>query len=283
MTGYGRARRQSPRLAATVELRSVNGRHLQTRVRVPQEHLRLELPVETAVRQVIARGSVDVFVRVDLAAGQRRPVIDRRAVAVYRRALQDLGDGASGAELLRLPGVVTLTDPELPERAAERTVLGALKDALADLERSRAAEGRRLASVLRRELGALRKQVAAARALVPAIQARSRESLQRRVAELLGGQALPPTDPSLLRELALLADRGDVSEELDRLVSHLVALEALCASSEPAGRPLDFLLQEVGREVNTLASKLPDARLTALTVAMKTCVERLREQAANIE
>jgi uncharacterized protein (TIGR00255 family) len=148
-------------------------------------------------------------------------------------------------------------------------------------------EGGRLASALRRELAALRRRAAAARRLAPAAVQAHHEALRERLGKLLarhGGEAAPRADdPALLREVALLADRHDVTEELDRLDSHLAALAEALDAAALVGRQLDFLLQEVGREVNTVGSKASDARITARIVQAKTAVERIREQAANVE
>ena len=283
MTGYGRAERRTASLAVTVEVRSVNARHLAPRVRLPGEWLRLEPKVEAEVRRRLRRGAVDVFVRIDLLAGARIPRIDRAALEVYRRALAELGDGAGGAELLRLPGVVTLAEPEISERALERAVLAALKDALEAVDASRGAEGARLRRVLDRELNELGRHLAALRRAAPKLAKNAQATIRERLNDLLDGRRLAADDPILLREVALLADRVDVSEELDRLGSHREALARGLDSEEPVGRELDFLLQEVGREVNTVGSKCSDVSLTARVVAMKSCVERLREQAANLE
>jgi uncharacterized protein (TIGR00255 family) len=283
MTGYGRAERLASRVGATVEVRSVNARHLQLRVRAPGEWLRLEPRIESTVRNTLRRGAVDVFVRIELESGHRRPNIDGEALAVYRRALDELGESAGGAELLRLPGVVTLSEPKVSDRAVDRVVIGALKEALEGVDETRLAEGARLRKVLERELAALRRQLTAVRKRAPRVAREVRAGMQRRLTQLLDDRPAPVDDHALVRELAQLADRVEVSEELDRLSSHYDALGDLLDSDGPAGRQIDFLLQEVGREVNTLGSKVADVEVTTRVVTMKAGVERLREQAANLE
>ncbi|RKY18565.1 MAG: YicC family protein [Planctomycetota bacterium] len=283
MTGYGRAERRASRVGASVEVRSVNGKHLQLRVRAASEWLRLEPRIESTVRAMVRRGAVDVFVRLDVASGGRMPRVDTEVLAVYRRALKDMGDEGGGAELLRLPGVVTLSEPELNERAVERAVIGALKDALDGLDSSRLAEGARLRKVLERELKGLRRELVGVQRRAPKLAREAKSAMQRRLAELLDDRQLPLNDPTLLREVAQLADRVEVHEELDRLACHLDALTELLDAEGPVGRKLDFLLQEVGREINTLGSKVADVEVTTRVVSMKACVERLREQAANLE
>jgi len=287
MTGYGRARRGRGRLLAEAESRSVNGRYLQVRCRLPNDLLRLESRLEALVRQHVSRGTVDVAVRVSTARRTAQPRVNRKALAVYREALESLG-GGERALLLSLPGVVSFGDDSPGESAVDALVLGAAGEALVRMEQARAAEGGRLSSALRRELAALRRHVAAVRRLSPAAVKAHHEAMQERLARLLGGRrtgdgAPRADDAALLREVALLADRHDVTEEIDRLDSHLAALGEALAAKEPVGRQLDFLLQEVGREVNTIGSKASDARIGARIVRAKSVVEKLREQAANIE
>ena len=286
MTGYGRARRTRGRLLAEAEARSVNGRYLAVRCRLPGDLLRLESRLEALVRERLSRGSVDVSVRLTAERRAGRPRVNRQALAVYREALEALG-GGERALLLSLPGVVSFGE-ELPaEAAVDALVLGAAGEALQRMERARSAEGGRLAAALRRELAALRRHVDAVRRLAPAAVKSHHEAMRERLGRLLErrtANAVPGAeDPALLREVALLADKHDVTEELDRLQSHLQALSEALASGEPVGRHLDFLLQEVGREVNTVGSKASDARIAARIVKAKSAVEKLREQAANIE
>ncbi len=287
MTGYGRARRARGRLAAEAEARSVNGRYLQVRCRLPSDLLRLEPRVEGLVKQRQSRGTVDVAVRLSAARRGARPRVNRAVLAVYRDELRALG-GGDPALLLALPGVVSFGEEAPRESALDALVLGAAGDALARLDKARSGEGGRLRVALRRELAALRRHVAAVRRLAPAAVQAHHAALQARLGKLLehrgAGEGAPRADdPALLREVALLADRHDVTEELDRLASHLAGLAEALAGAGAVGRQLDFLLQEVGREVNTIGSKASDTRIAARIVAAKSVVERLREQAANIE
>lgn len=282
MTGYGRASCRSGALLAEAEARSVNGRYLQLRFRLPNELTRLEPKLEALVKQSLARGTVDVSVRVGAERKRGLPRIDSRVLARYRQELSHLG-GGEPALLLSLPGVVSWGEEQPNEGALDKLALVAATKAIAALTAARKAEGGRLTVALRRELVSLKKLLAAVRRLVPIAVAQQQANLRRRLAALLENTALAAGDPGLQRELALLADRSDISEELDRLDSHLTALGAALGKSQPTGRELDFLLQEVGREVNTLGSKSSDARIIELVISAKAAVERLREQAANIE
>jgi len=281
MTGYGRARASHGALTAEVEVRSVNGRHLGVRARLPGEWVRVEAKVEAAVRKRVDRGTVDVFVRLEHEGARPRPRVDRELLAVYAEALDELG-GGDRAHLLRLPGVIQLEEPAPSARSGERAILAALGEALDALLTASEAEGRRLARVLERELRTLERHLRAAVRLGPSSVARQHAGLRKRAADLLGGERLDADDPALCRELALLAQKADVTEELDRLSSHLDALRETAGGEGGVGRALEFLLQELGREANTVGSKANDVRLTERVVAMKGCVERLREQAANV-
>jgi uncharacterized protein (TIGR00255 family) len=282
MTGYGRASTRSGALLAEAEARSVNGRYLAVRCRLSGDLARLEPRLEALVRKRVRRGNVDLTVRWRADRSAQPPRIDRKVLAVYRQAFAGLG-GGDPAVLLTLPGVVRTETPEPSETAVERVALGAAKAAIEQMGLARAGEGRRLRRALQRELTVLRRVTAAVRRLVPGAVRASQAQLRKRVGALLDGRPLSADDPALLREVAVLADRGDVTEELDRLHSHLTALAAALDAREPVGRRLDFLLQEVVREINTIGSKCSDARITAQVVTAKTAAERLREQAANIE
>ena len=282
MTGYGRAQRRSGALTAQAEARSVNGRWLQVRCRLPGELARLEPRLEALVKSSLARGTVDLHLRLETDRKRSLPRIDSRVLGHYRRALSQLG-GGEPALLLSLPGVVTWGEDGPRETDVDKVAIGAATAAVARLTAARRAEGRRLTAALRRELSLLARLLAAVRRRVPQAVAQQHQNLRRRLAALLEGRPLLPDDPGLQRELALLADRSDISEELDRLDSHLAALSAALGNRRPAGRELDFLLQEVGREVNTLGSKCSDARIVGLVIQAKAAVERLREQAANLE
>jgi uncharacterized protein (TIGR00255 family) len=165
----------------------------------------------------------------------------------------------------------------------ERLVLGAVKAAVADLIEAREAEGERLEKAMQRELKQIAKHRDAIARRVPGLVRSHQQQLTQRLRVLLGGERLASDDPTLKREVAVLADRGDVTEELDRLASHLVAFGKAMAGTGTVGRRLDFLLQEIVREVNTIGGKSSDLKVTGHVIEMKSAAEKLREQAANIE
>ena len=282
MTGYGRSEHEARDVGVEAEIRSVNGRHLSVRSRLPSDWMRFEPHVERLVRSVVARGAVDVVVRIRFASSQRTPEIDEAVLAVYQGALERMG-GGEASHLLSLPGVVTLVEPRFSQRTLERVFNLAVKDALAALAESRKAEGGRLAGVLERELKALGRHLAVVKRRLPHALARQQKALRRRLKALLAGVSLDDRDPALMRELAVLVERSDVAEEIDRLHSHVEAFEQALERGGPVGRELDFLLQEMGREVNTLGAKSLDAAISDRVIRLKGCIERLREQVANIE
>ncbi|MBL8860829.1 MAG: YicC family protein [Planctomycetes bacterium] len=290
MTGFGAAAAKGSGAEARVEIRSVNHRHLQVKSRLPQSLTHLEPQIEAAVRAKLSRGSVTVGVDLERerGAGAR---IDERALRAWcveiQRATRAAGlEAEFGLEtVLGLPGVLVAGDGDARARADERLVLAALGAALESLDTMRAREGRALAADLKKHGQAIRGVAKRLEKRLPKLVQEQHAALRRRLADLLEGApgARLPKEADLARELALLADKTDVAEELTRLASHLAQLDALVASGTPAGRPLDFLVQELFREANTIGSKCNDAQAAHLVVELKTLVERLREQVQNVE
>ena len=291
MTGFGAAAATLEGVAARVEVRSVNHRHLQVKTRLPQNLSHLEPQIEAAVRAKLSRGSVTVSVDVERpkSAGAR---IDAKAMRAWceeiARATKQAGLEAdfSLETLLGLPGVIASDEDGAAVGMEAKLVLGALEGALRGLDTMRQREGKALASDLRKNAKSAALLAKKLEKRMPLVVKEQHAALKKRLAELLDGTARGgrmPSDQDLSREVALLADRMDVSEELTRLTSHLAQLETLIAGSEPAGRPLDFLVQELFREANTIGAKCNDATAAHIVVELKTLVERLREQVQNVE
>lgn len=288
MTGFGAASGQVGSFHARVEARSVNHRHLQTKLRLPQELSALEPEVEALVRKTLERGTVTLSIAVERAVQGGTGLLDAALARQYLAQVRELGaelglaPDVSLSQLIALPGVVAPTSAgELPEKLRGE-LLALVKRALDALVEMRSVEGRALAEDLRGNLAALAVLVARIEKRMPKVVRQQQKNLRRRVEELLGPAAAPsPTD--LARELALLADRSDVAEELARLKSHVAQFESEMRRSESVGRRLDFLVQELLREVNTVASKCNDADVAHWSVDMKARIERLREQVQNIE
>jgi uncharacterized protein (TIGR00255 family) len=287
MTGFGDATSFEADVQVRAEARSVNHRYLQLKVKLPPDLAALETDLEAAVRKALERGSVTLSVSVQ-AGGSPAVRIDRELAQLYLTELETLGkqlglEGRPRLEtLLALPGVVgTEADSGLREREA-RLVRAAVHDALIDLVAMREREGASLEEDLRTNAAAVAKHAAQIEKRMPKVVREHHKKLQQRMKELLGGQS--KSAPSELpRELALLADRMDVSEELARLSSHLGQWVALLDKGGAIGRQLDFLVQEMLREANTIGSKCNDAEVAHSVVEVKTRIERLREQVQNVE
>lgn len=289
MTGYGRGSSENRYAVATVELRSVNGKGLSIKLRLPHDRLELESKIEAQVRHGLERGSVQGQVRVrllEIPVAELDLKVLRRYLAAWRKAEKALGMAVtdpSMAELLALPGAqhgaeesVTVT------RGVAKAVVEATKTALEALKESRAQEGARLAKEMLRlgkRLSSLLKKV---EKLIPAAKRNAAEKLQERVAQAL--EAIDRQEPvDLARELVVLAERADIQEEVARLEIHLERYASKIQDGGGVGRELEFLVQECHREVTTMGNKSSDQGMSELVVAMKTVVQQMKEQLANVE
>jgi len=288
MTGFGAAVAEKGGLSLRAEVRAVNHRYLQLKLRLPGELANLEPEVERRVRKRVERGALTLSVSASGTATLRAPQVDAAAARAYKLKLERLAREL-GLEadvdlglLAGLPGVIAA---EVDERGLEREarlLTKAVDGALDALDEMREREGAAMARDLERSAKAIARLVGRIGKRMPLVVRGHHEQLKRRVTELLEGRA-GPSDADLARELALIADRMDVSEELTRLASHLDQLEVLRQRPGAVGRQLDFLVQEFLREANTIGSKCNDAQAAHLVVELKTWIERLREQVQNVE
>lgn len=288
MTGFGRADGSVKGVRWYWEAKSVNGRGLDIRVRLPQGHDQLEPKVREAVAKRFVRGSLTLSLNAqrDVAAVDIK--VNEAALAQIISAVEQVrrltGAAAPSAEgLLALRGVLDVSEADgaLDEEVAA-AMLASLEDALQTLAEARAAEGRRLTGVLEALVGEIEKltrQVQVSPSRQPeAIRVRLREQIARLT------DAAPALDPARLhQEAILIATRSDVEEEVQRLTAHVASARALLVDGQPAGRKLDFLAQEFNREANTLTSKAIDMEITRAGLALKTVIDQLREQVQNIE
>ncbi|HET8542634.1 MAG TPA: YicC/YloC family endoribonuclease [Anaeromyxobacter sp.] len=287
MTGFGSGRGGAAGEELDVEIRSVNHKYCEVKVRLPRELSALEADATKAVRERLARGGVDVAVRRSGAAGAVAPRVDVPLAEAYARAFADvkarlgLDGGVTVADVVGAEGVVRLEERALDLEAAREALRTALAGALDALLAMRTREGEALARDLAARLDAVEGLVARAAALVPQTVEHHRARLAERVQELTRGIGVDPA--RLAQEVALFADRTDVTEEVTRLRSHLAQARALLAGAEPAGRKLDFLVQEMHREVNTIGSKSQSAEIAGIVVSAKAEIERMREQVQNVE
>jgi uncharacterized protein (TIGR00255 family) len=296
MTGYAQSRGESGGWALRVTVKSVNHRFLDIRFRLPEGFDVYELRLRQIIREKIHRGHLDVNVNVQ--PGAAAPVqVNRELLQTYRYAAEDLKTQmGSSAELdvvslLRLPGVIGGLGPALPETEEDQESLGtaleaALREALAKLDEMRHAEGRHLAEELRMRVARIGDQADQVRNLAITLTPAFARRLQNRLKELLNGSGIEPA--RLAQEAALLAERSDISEELDRLRSHLQQFAKLLDGAGELGKKLDFLLQDMHREANTMLSKTPGVEtealaITGLSLEIRAEIEKLREQVQNIE
>ncbi len=291
MTGFGAGVLERDGLAVRAEVRSVNHRFLQVKIKLPPELIEHEALFEQELRRRLERGALTASVSIESGAGAGSVGVDLVLARQYQSLVVELGAalGLKGDLSLEryaaLPGVL---GPQAAHLGAENVLpiaFAALGRAIDSLLEMRAREGTALAVELGRHVDVLAERAAEIEGRMPLVVQRLHEALKKRVALLLTGSGSKPVaEPDLARELALLADRADVSEELARLGSHMAQVRLLLAGgAEGVGRRLDFLVQELLREVNTIGSKCNDADVALWVVDAKATVERLREQVQNVE
>ncbi len=289
MTGFGAAQANVPGGRVNVEVRSVNSRFLELRIGLPREHQALEADLRKLAQSGIQRGRVEVSVRREGRAGRKTKVeadlaLAREVAAAWRRVGKDLKlpGGLDLAFLRSAAGDIVRTVEQAPEPAKDVAAIRmALKKALEAHDRERVREGAHLEKDMRKRLKALLRMRGKAAKLAAGLRGVLTEKLHGRIADLMGDQA--PEPARIVQEVALAVDRGDVSEELARLESHLAALSDLLAAKDPVGKRIEFLLQEILREVNTIGSKANHLPLTETVLEAKGEIEKLREQVANVE
>ncbi len=288
MTGFGSGTAAAGAESLTVEVRAVNHKFCEVKVRLPRELSALEASLIKQVKDTLARGAVDVVVRraARTAAGVV-PQVDVGLAREYLRAWKDLAselglpDTVSVRDIATSLNVIRLEEPQLPLDDAQGAVTQALTAALAQLRVMREKEGVALASDLGARLAQVATWVKEVQALAPKAIETYRARLAERIAELSQGLAVDPQ--RLAQEVAFFAERTDVAEEMTRLDSHLVQFHELLRSKEPSGRKMDFLVQEMHREVNTTGSKSQHADISARVMQLKAELERIREQVQNVE
>lgn len=283
MTAFARHDQTSAWGAIAWELRSVNHRYLEASIRLPEMLRSLETPARERIAASLSRGKVEGTLKLQTASAApaitlNLPMVERLLeVAGELEHLMGPGTGLKLVDVLRWPGVIHEPEPDLA--AIQQAILDSLDAALAELVATREREGERTAELLRQRCAAIRVQVKRVRGRRPEVLARWRDKLLNRLADI----AVDADPGRLEQELALIAQRLDVDEELDRLDTHLDEIESVLQRNEPVGRRLDFLMQELNREANTLSAKSADADTTRCAVELKVLIEQMREQIQNIE
>lgn len=288
MTGFGEARLQTERWSVSVEVRTVNNRHFKLTAKLGEPYSALEPDLERLVRETVRRGSVHLSLRIDRPKRSEDYRLNTVALCSYRDQLLALSEGGSApvdlSALLALPGVVeerraATEDPheDWPELARVVT------EALGRLQAARAEEGRAMAG----ELLVLGKEVATQLSQIadrgPEVVSSYQKRLTERVQALVEGQGVTVEPKDLIREIAILSERADIAEEVIRLRAHLAQYIDVIHEPESSGRKLEFVVQEMGRETNTIGSKANDVEISRCVVEIKGSLERIRELIQNVE
>ncbi len=290
MTGFGEARGQSNGIAVAVEVRTINSRHFKLSYRPSEGYAALEPEIEAVTRDAVRRGTVQLNLRVERPASTEDYRINTAVVENYRRQLEaytgrsEWNDANDLRMLLALPGAVDeRRSSDNDPRDDWPIIEPVLRDALAALAKMRAEEGVALAADLAHNGRLILESLAAVAKRSPEVVQSYQSRLRQRVEQALSDLNVTVQPADLLREVSLFADRSDISEEIVRLRSHLQQYEAALMLPESSGRKLEFIAQEMGREVNTISSKANDAEISKLVVEIKTALERIREQIHNVE
>ena len=288
MTGYGRAREMRNKRDITVEVRSVNNRYLDCTVKMPQMYTFAEDAIKQRVQKAVSRGKVDVFITVDASAADVAKVsVNRELAAGYVAALNELAE-VCGTEphvtpesLARFPDVLTVTKADEDLETVSDDLCAVLDAALEAYNAMRAIEGGKLAEDIGNRLTNIENYTSQVEARSPETVSEYRQKLTNRMQEVLQNTNID--EQRILTEAAIYADKVAVDEETVRLRSHVAQLRTMLVSDEPMGRKMDFLIQEVNRESNTIGSKCNDVAIAQVVVGLKAEVEKMREQVQNVE
>jgi len=288
MTGYGRGETDHAGTKFSVELNSVNRKQSDVVVNLPRDLLELEPRIRQTINENISRGRTNATISFHSGAnGARNLALNTELARSYHEAMRALQKelNAPGeitiTTILQAPGVMRFPEEALSPENAWPAVECALRAALADLIKMREREGKHLAKDLIHRLKAIRRKLKEIRALHPEVVKRYRAALLDRIQK--AGLPLPSDDERVLKEITFFADRADISEELTRLDSHLAQFAHHLRSKEPVGRKLEFIIQEIFRELNTLGAKANDAAISQRVIACKADLEKIREQVQNLE
>jgi uncharacterized protein (TIGR00255 family) len=290
MTGYGEAQGEVNSLSYIVEIKTVNNRYLKTSIKLPEPMAFLEEDIDELLRSTLARGTVNYALRLKTISPNLLFNIDEASLRHYVEKLSKLISSADTkcridiGTLLSLPGIVgpILPDEKIAEQIRQQ-ILNATRQALDKLKQMRNAEGSALAADLKQQCLAINKNLEQIRSHSNAVLQEYHKKLKKRVDELLADAKLTLDADTLSREVALFAERSDISEEIIRLESHLLQFTQTLETNEQAGRRLDFISQEMLREANTITSKASDTDIIHWGVDIKCRIDRIKEQVQNIE
>ncbi len=289
MTAFGMAEKKVEGRTYTAEIRTLNGRYLEISVRAPRQLMPLEERVRKLVGTRISRGRVDLFMRVRDASGEVSEIeVNLPLAKAYHKALLELNEALGIEEkvglqtLLGLEKIIEATEPEADLEKTWTVLSSCIREALEGVDVMRISEGKAIYQDFERRLQSVEEGLSRVKALAPSVLSEYHSRLKERLAVLTQGKV--ELDPNrLAQEAAFLVDRSDVTEEIVRAESHVKQFRSMIESGGPAGRALDFLLQELNREVNTIGSKGGNAQLSHMVVTLKGELEKIREQVQNIE
>ena len=289
MTAFGRAEKTTEGRIYTAEIRSVNSRYGDIIVRVPSQLLPIEDQIKKLVATRISRGRVEVIIKVKNGSQAVPDIhIDLPLAKAYHGALCELNETLQMEEkiglqtLLGVRGIITATEPEEDLGKTWSVLSSCIREALENIDAMRISEGMAIYQDFQKRLQSVEESLSRIKAMAPSILSQYHDRLKERIITLTQGTV--EIDPNrLVQEAAFLADRSDVTEEIVRAESHLKQFRGMIESDDPTGRALDFLLQELNREVNTIGSKGGDAQLSHIVVELKSELEKLREQVQNVE
>ena len=285
MTGYGEASHQNKHAKITVQVRSLNHRHLDLQLRVPREYLGFEEEIRKSLREIVSRGRIDLFINRTSAPGHAREVeLDEELLGKYLKAIQQAKNkfrlaGEIGVSIFSsIPDLLRVRDVEASARLEKQALFTALRAAVQKLEESRIREGRLLKADMQSQLRRLKSTASDlekhAAQFAPQAPRSSAASNNEQAATKIGSEAL---------DISSYAFKGDVNEEVVRLKTHIAALGTILQEHEPVGKKIDFILQEIQRELNTISAKVPLLAVVQLVLQGKERVEKIREQTQNVE
>ncbi|MFS8650907.1 MAG: YicC/YloC family endoribonuclease [Caldibacillus sp.] len=287
MTGFGQGKRETADFTVTVDLRTVNHRFLDFHIRMPHMYLPLETKIKKIIQEHISRGRIDCYVTIQILNPQNRKLqIDWNLLDEYYHFLKEVRarygfiEEVTLADLLQKDDLVEIVELEAENDTIAQAILRATEDAVINLVDMRKTEGDHLKNDLIAFLHTFKKHVEEIKELAPNAGKEYEEKLAKRMEEYTSGVI---DEVRLMTEVAIYAERADIREEITRLESHLEQFHALLDAKQPVGRKMDFLIQEMNREVNTIGAKTGDVAISRNVVDMKSVLEKMREQVQNIE
>ena len=288
MTGYGRCEHLDETQKIVVEIKSVNNRYNDINIRVPRSMVFLEEQIRAEIANFTTRGKIDVFVTMEQYVDENKVIIaDMELAKKYVEKVKEMSEelgipfDMTGSKLARVPEVITIEKAEADKDKVWEDVKAVLKGACEQYNAMREREGQRICDILKERVSSVESIAADVVARMPGIVSDYRDRIYAKVTELLGDRTID--ESRILTEIAVFADKVSTDEETDRLSSHIEEFRKMLDSKEPVGRRMDFLIQEMNRETNTIGSKCNDFEVSKMVVEIKAEIEKIREQIQNIE